>query len=182
MSDTPLLRRLFSWLRPARSGAQVPLRPGSGVGRGEGASASRQREQRAVRRAQLVELVKAHMAAGNIDAAAYKFKVLARDTAGQIFNVLIDVDAEAMATDPGALRQHEQALQALARKRWGMEVQGIYWRFTVAAGRASGNAVPAPEPSPFTLPDVAPHRAPEWVRRDFAPTQPMERPEADPKP
>lgn len=122
------------------------------------------------------------MASCDIAATAYKFKVLARDTAGLVFNVLIDVDAAAMASDPQALARHEQALQSLARSRWDMDVQGVYWRFVVGAGNLGVAPVAPPEPAPFSLPDTTPHRAPEWMRRDFAPTQPMERPEDEPKP
>lgn len=185
MPEAPLLHRLFGWfrstdtpvVRPAARHADGDEKPP------DAASAQHPREQRAVRRAQLIDLVKEHMTASEIAATAYKFKVLTRDAAGLVFNVLIDVDAAAMASDPQALALHEQALQSLARSRWDMDVQGVYWRFVVGADPVGVAPVAPsePAPAPFSLPDAAPHRAPEWVRRDFAPTQPMKRPEDDPK-
>jgi hypothetical protein len=85
------------------------------------------RSERSVRREQLYVIVREVMVRVGILSAGYKFKVLALDSTGQRFVVMVDL-APAYAADPGQQRNIESLIAELAKARLDASVHAVYWR------------------------------------------------------
>ena len=85
------------------------------------------RSERSVRREQLYVIVREVMVRVGILSAGYKFKVLALDSTGQRFVVMVDL-APAYAADAGQQRNIESLIAELAKARLDASVHAVYWR------------------------------------------------------
>ena len=90
-------------------------------------TAHQPRSERSVRREQLYVIVREVMVRVGILSAGYKFKVLALDSTGQRFVVMVDL-APAYAADPGQQRNIESLIAELAKARLNASVHAVYWR------------------------------------------------------
>ena len=88
-------------------------------------------ERKAFRRELLFEIVRTTLTSQFIDTSSYRFKVMRTDKRGHCYVVMLDMSPKFMATDKG---QHAQlvGIAALLSKnaqiRYGLVVDGVYWR------------------------------------------------------
>jgi hypothetical protein len=127
---------------------------------------SPRRGRRILRREQLFSVVRESLIRAGVLSTSYDFKVLALDTSGDGFLVLVDLALPADAMPDEYLLEIERWIQGSARSRHSMEVQAVYWRrkavhdqrgialkAAVAAqtrreAAVHGTAIPAPDMSP----------------------------------
>lgn len=89
---------------------------------------SPRRGRRLLRREQLFSVVRESLIRAGILSSSYEFKVLALDSNGDAFLVLIDLALPAEAMPDEYLLEIEHWIQQSARKRHSMGVQSVYWR------------------------------------------------------
>lgn len=89
---------------------------------------SPRRGRRLLRREQLFSVVRESLIRAGILSSSYEFKVLALDSNGDAFLVLIDMALPADAMPDEYLLEIERWIQQSARKRHSMQVQSVYWR------------------------------------------------------
>lgn len=126
---------------------------------------SPRRGRRILRREQLFSVVRESLIRAGVLSTSYEFKVLALDSSGDGFLVLVDLSLPADVLPDEYLLEIERWVQSSARSRHSMQVQSVYWRrqavhdqrgialkASVAAQtrrEAASNAAPgAPEPRP----------------------------------
>ena len=124
---------------------------------------SPRRGRRILRREQLFSVVRESLIRAGVLSTSYDFKVLALDTSGDGFLVLVDLALPADAMPDEYLLEIERWIQSSARSRHAMQVEAVYWRRKAAhdqRGMAlkaavsaqtqreaalSGTAIPAPD-------------------------------------
>jgi hypothetical protein len=89
---------------------------------------SPRRGRRILRREQLFSVVRESLIRAGILSSSYEFKVLALDSNGDAFLVLIDLALPAEAMPDEYLLEIERWIQQSARKRHSMKVPSVYWR------------------------------------------------------
>lgn len=161
---------------------------------------SPRRGRRILRREQLFSVVRESLIRAGVLSTSYDFKVLALDTSGDGFLVLVDLALPADAMPDEYLLEIERWIQSSARSRHAMEVQAVYWRrkavhdqrgialkAAVAAqtrreAAVHGTAIPAPDlrPSNDRVQAVAPEEVSAFRAALRSPTLPTHRMEALP--
>lgn len=89
---------------------------------------SPRRGRRLLRREQLFSVVRESMIRGGVLSASYEFKVLALDSNGDSFLVLIDLALPAQTMPDEYLLEIERWIQIAAQSRHSMKVRSVYWR------------------------------------------------------
>lgn len=89
---------------------------------------SPRRGRRILRREQLFSVVRESLIRAGILSSSYEFKVLALDSNGDAFLVLIDLALPADALPDEYLLEIERWIQQSGHKRHSMQVQSVYWR------------------------------------------------------
>lgn len=89
---------------------------------------SPRRGRRILRREQLFSVVRESLIRAGILSSSYEFKVLALDSNGDAFLVLIDLALPADVMPDEYLLEIERWIQQSAKKRHSMQVQAVYWR------------------------------------------------------
>jgi hypothetical protein len=89
---------------------------------------SPRRGRRILRREQLFSVVRESMIRAGVLSTSYDFKVLALDTVGDSFLVLMDLALPVDAMPDAHLLEIERWIQTSARSRHTMVVQSVYWR------------------------------------------------------
>lgn len=89
---------------------------------------SPRRGRRILRREQLFSVVRESLIRAGVLSTSYEFKVLALDSSGDGFLVLIDLSLPADVMPDEYLLEIERWVQNSARSRHGMQVQAVYWR------------------------------------------------------
>jgi hypothetical protein len=89
---------------------------------------SPRRGRRILRREQLFSVVRESLIRAGILSSSYEFKVLALDSNGDAFLVLIDLALPAQAMPDEYLLEIERWIQQSARSRHSMKVPSVYWR------------------------------------------------------
>lgn len=89
---------------------------------------SPRRGRRILRREQLFSVVRESLIRAGVLSTSYEFKVLALDSSGDAFLVLIDLSLPADVMPDEYLLEIESWVQKSARSRHGMQVQAVYWR------------------------------------------------------
>lgn len=123
---------------------------------------SPRRGRRILRREQLFSVVRESLIRAGILSSSYEFKVLALDSNGDAFLVLIDLALPADAMPDEYLLEIERWIQQSAKKRHSMQVQAVYWRrqapqdqrghaLKAAVGAQTQREAPFASPSPPSL-------------------------------
>ena len=89
---------------------------------------SPRRGRRILRREQLFSVVRESLIRAGILSSSYEFKVLALDSNGDAFLVLIDLALPADAMPDAYLLEIERWIQTSARSRHSMGIPSVYWR------------------------------------------------------
>ena len=89
---------------------------------------SPRRGRRILRREQLFSVVRESLIRAGVLSTSYDFKVLALDSTGDGFLVLVDLALPAEAMPDEYLLEIERWIQSSARSRHSMQVQAVYWR------------------------------------------------------
>jgi hypothetical protein len=89
---------------------------------------SPRRGRRILRREQLFSVVRESLIRAGVLSTSYEFKVLALDSSGDAFLVLVDLSLPADVMPDEYLLEIERWVQNSARSRHGMKVQAVYWR------------------------------------------------------
>lgn len=89
---------------------------------------SPRRGRRLLRREQVFGVVRESLIRGGVLSASYSFKVLALDSNGDKFLVLVDLALPAQAMPDEYLLEIERWIQESAKARHTMEVRAVYWR------------------------------------------------------
>lgn len=89
---------------------------------------SPRRGRRILRREQLFSVVRESLIRAGVLSTSYEFKVLALDSSGDGFLVLIDLSLPADVMPDEYLLEIERWVQSSARSRHSMQVQAVYWR------------------------------------------------------
>lgn len=89
---------------------------------------SPRRGRRILRREQLFSVVRESLIRAGILSSSYEFKVLALDSNGDDFLVLIDLALPADAMPDEYLLEIERWVQKSALSRHSMQIQAVYWR------------------------------------------------------
>lgn len=122
---------LMSWLqakKPDQSGASGKPKARRSFRETTLPLISPRRGRRILRREQLFSVVRESLIRAGILSSSYEFKVLALDSNGDAFLVLIDLALPADAMPDEYLLEIERWIQQSARKRHSMRVQSVYWR------------------------------------------------------
>ncbi|OPF62739.1 hypothetical protein BC358_11060 [Hydrogenophaga sp. H7] len=89
---------------------------------------SPRRGRRILRREQLFSVVRESLIRAGVLSTSYEFKVLALDSTGDGFLVLINLTLPADVMPDEYLLEIERWIQGSARSRHSMQVQAVYWR------------------------------------------------------
>lgn len=89
---------------------------------------SPRRGRRILRREQLFSVVRESLIRAGILSSSYEFKVLALDSNGDAFLVLIDLALPADAMPDEYLLEIERWIQVSGRSRHSMQIPSVYWR------------------------------------------------------
>ena len=141
---------------------------------------SPRRGRRVLRREQLFSVVRESLIRAGVLSTSYDFKVLALDTSGDGFLVLVDLALPADAMPDEYLLEIERWIQQSAKTRHEMDIRSVYWRRkashdqvgmalkaavsaqTQREAALSGTAIPAPD-TPLSNGRVQSSVAPEEV-------------------
>lgn len=89
---------------------------------------SPRRGRRLLRREQVFAVVRESLIRGGVLSTSYGFKVLALDSNGDSFLVLVDLALPPQAMPDEYLLEIERWVQESAKARHAMEVRAVYWR------------------------------------------------------
>lgn len=89
---------------------------------------SPRRGRRILRREQLYSVVRESLIRAGVLSSSYEFKVLALDSTGDGFLVLVSLSLPANVMPDEYLLEIERWIQGSARSRHSMTVQAVYWR------------------------------------------------------
>ncbi len=89
---------------------------------------SPRRGRRLLRREQLFSVVRESLIRGGVLSTSYEFKVLALDSNGDSFLVLVDLALPAQTMPDEYLLEIERWIQIAAQSRHSMKVRSVYWR------------------------------------------------------
>ncbi|GAA6142284.1 hypothetical protein [Hydrogenophaga sp. 5NK40-0174] len=143
---------------------------------------SPRRGRRLLRREQLFSVVRESLIRGGVLSTSYEFKVLALDSNGDSFLVLVDLALPAQTMPDEYLLEIERWIQIAAQSRHSMKVRSVYWRrkleedqqgvalrAAIAAQQRRGSASDEKSENPTAIPvppKSKPRQAAEPVRTD----------------
>lgn len=121
---------LLRWLQAKKSdaGATGGRKPRRSFGQTTLPLISPRRGRRILRREQLFAVVRESLIRAGVLSTSYEFKVLALDSTGDGFLVLINLTLPADVMPDEYLLEIERWIQGSARSRHSMQVQAVYWR------------------------------------------------------
>jgi len=121
---------LLRWLQAKKtdSGANGGRKPRRSFGQTTLPLISPRRGRRILRREQLFSVVRESLIRAGVLSTSYEFKVLALDSSGDGFLVLVDLSLPADVMPDEYLLEIERWVQSSARSRHSMQVQAVYWR------------------------------------------------------
>ncbi|QBM30606.1 hypothetical protein [Hydrogenophaga pseudoflava] len=121
---------LLRWLQAKKSdaGATGGRKPRRAFGQTTLPLISPRRGRRILRREQLFSVVRESLIRAGVLSTSYEFKVLALDSTGDGFLVLINLTLPADVMPDEYLLEIERWIQGSARSRHSMQVQAVYWR------------------------------------------------------
>lgn len=121
---------LLRWLQAKKSdaGATGGRKPRRSFGQTTLPLISPRRGRRILRREQLFSVVRESLIRAGVLSTSYEFKVLALDSTGDGFLVLINLTLPADVMPDEYLLEIERWIQGSARSRHSMQVQAVYWR------------------------------------------------------
>jgi hypothetical protein len=121
---------LLRWLQAKKtdSSANGGRKPRRSFGQTTLPLISPRRGRRILRREQLFSVVRESLIRAGVLSTSYEFKVLALDSSGDGFLVLVDLSLPADVMPDEYLLEIERWVQSSARSRHSMEVQAVYWR------------------------------------------------------
>lgn len=121
---------LLRWLQAKKSdaGATGGRKPRRSLGQTTLPLISPRRGRRILRREQLFSVVRESLIRAGVLSTSYEFKVLALDSTGDGFLVLINLTLPADVMPDEYLLEIERWIQGSARSRHSMQVQAVYWR------------------------------------------------------
>lgn len=165
---------LLRWLQAKKTDASANggrAKPRRSFGQTTLPLISPRRGRRILRREQLFSVVRESLIRAGVLSTSYQFKVLALDSSGDGFLVLLDLSLPADVMPDEYLLEIERWIQTSARSRHSMTVQAVYWRREAVhdqrgiALKASVAAQTRREAETSGLADVAvPHPAPGRVQ------------------
>lgn len=165
---------LLRWLQAKKSdaGANGGRKPRRSFGQTTLPLISPRRGRRILRREQLFSVVRESLIRAGVLSTSYEFKVLALDSTGDGFLVLINLSLPADVMPDEYLLEIERWIQGSARSRHSMQVQAVYWRrqpvhdlrgvalkASVAAQTKRGNAAAPGAARPLAPEEVAAFRS-----------------------
>lgn len=121
---------LLRWLQAKKSdaGATGGRKPRRSFGQTTLPLISPRRGRRILRREQLFSVVRESLIRAGVLSTSYEFKVLALDSTGDGFLVLMNLTLPADVMPDEYLLEIERWIQGSARSRHSMQVQAVYWR------------------------------------------------------
>ena len=121
---------LLRWQQAKKSdaGATGGRKPRRSFGQTTLPLISPRRGRRILRREQLFSVVRESLIRAGVLSTSYEFKVLALDSTGDGFLVLINLTLPADVMPDEYLLEIERWIQGSARSRHSMQVQAVYWR------------------------------------------------------
>ena len=121
---------LLRWLQAKKSdaGATGGRKPRRSFGQTTLPLIAPRRGRRILRREQLFSVVRESLIRAGVLSTSYEFKVLALDSTGDGFLVLINLTLPADVMPDEYLLEIERWIQGSARSRHSMQVQAVYWR------------------------------------------------------
>lgn len=123
---------LLRWLQAKKTETEVHGGRGksrrAGIGQTTLPLISPRKGRRILRREQLFSVVRESMIRAGVLSTSYQFKVLALDSKGDGFLVLIDLCLPTDVMPDEYLLEIERWVQSSARSRHAMQVQAVYWR------------------------------------------------------
>ena len=121
---------LLRWLQAKKTdtGANGGRKPRRSFGQTTLPLISPRRGRRILRREQLFSVVRESLIRAGVLSTSYEFKVLALDSIGDGFLVLINLSLPADVMPDEYLLEIERWIQGSARSRHSMQVQAVYWR------------------------------------------------------
>ena len=121
---------LLRWLQAKKtdSSANGGRKPRRSFGQTTLPLISPRRGRRILRREQLFSVVRESLIRAGVLSTSYEFKVLALDSSGDGFLVLVDLSLPADVLPDEYLLEIERWVQSSARSRHSMQVQAVYWR------------------------------------------------------
>ena len=121
---------LLRWLQAKKtdSSANGGRKPRRSFGQTTLPLISPRRGRRILRREQLFSVVRESLIRAGVLSTSYEFKVLALDSSGDGFLVLVDLSLPADVMPDEYLLEIERWVQSSARSRHSMQVQAVYWR------------------------------------------------------
>ena len=121
---------LLRWLQAKKtdSGTNGGRKPRRSFGQTTLPLMSPRRGRRILRREQLFSVVRESLIRAGVLSTSYEFKVLALDSSGDAFLVLIDLSLPSDVMPDEYLLEIERWIQSSARSRHAMQVQAVYWR------------------------------------------------------
>ena len=121
---------LLRWLQAKKSdaGATGGRKPRRSFGQTTLPLISPRRGRRILRREQLFSVVRESLIRAGVLSTSHEFKVLALDSTGDGFLVLINLTLPADVMPDEYLLEIERWIQGSARSRHSMQVQAVYWR------------------------------------------------------
>jgi hypothetical protein len=122
---------LLRWLQAKKSDAAANggrAKPRRSFGQTTLPLISPRRGRRILRREQLFSVVRESLIRAGVLSTSYEFKVLALDSSGDGFLVLVDLSLPADVMPDEYLLEIERWIQTSARSRHSMQVQAVYWR------------------------------------------------------
>lgn len=122
---------LLRWLQAKKTDATAAggrAKPRRSFGQTTLPLISPRRGRRILRREQLYSVVRESLIRAGVLSSSYEFKVLALDSTGDGFLVLISLSLPANVMPDEYLLEIERWIQSSARSRHSMTVQAVYWR------------------------------------------------------
>ena len=121
---------LLRWLQAKKtdSSANGGRKPRRSFGQTTLPLISPRRGRRILRREQLFSVVRESLIRAGVLSTSYEFKVLALDSSGDGFLVLVDLSLPADVMPDEYLLEIERWVQSSARSRHSTQVQAVYWR------------------------------------------------------
>jgi hypothetical protein len=121
---------LLRWLQAKKTdaGTNGGRKPRRSFGQTTLPLMSPRRGRRILRREQLFSVVRESLIRAGVLSTSYEFKVLALDSSGDAFLVLVDLSLPSDVMPDEYLLEIERWVQSSARSRHAMQVQAVYWR------------------------------------------------------
>lgn len=184
---------LLRWLQAKKTdaGTNGGRKPRRSFGQTTLPLMSPRRGRRILRREQLFSVVRESLIRAGVLSTSYEFKVLALDSSGDAFLVLVDLSLPSDVMPDEYLLEIERWVQSSARSRHAMQVQAVYWRrqavhdqrgvalkASVAAQTRRESAAAAPSPLPVRAQPLAREEVEAFRKALESPAMPTHRMES----